>query len=122
MGREIVGDTFKKVFKTSDGFIGAWCGVATAGQAFVNWANGDRLEHPPRGDYTGILINPKGRVFEFDEGKQLPAARRRKFYTWGSGGTAALGALHAGASVKKSVQIAQKIDSASGGGVDVIEL
>lgn len=122
-GGEIVGDTYKKVFRTQDGWIGAWCGTVTDGYAFAEWAiNTTREDMPPRGDYVGILINPKGKVFEFEHGKPLPATRRRKFYTLGSGGTAALGALYAGASVKKAVQVAQKIDSASGGGVDVIEL
>lgn len=122
LGDTIVGDTYRKVFVTPDGFLGAWAGSVASGHAFAEWASGSRDTEPPRGQYSGILIGPKGKVYEFEEGRPMPNPRRAKFYTWGSGSPAALGALHAGADARKAVLIAQKIDSASGGGVDVVKL
>ena len=122
IGDTIVGDDFKKVFKTPDGWIGAWSGSLTGGHAFQSWAFGDREGMPPGGNYDGVLVDVRGRVYNFENGKPLPNSRKKRFMAWGSGTAAALGALYAGATAKKAVLIAQKIDSASGGGVDEVSI
>ena len=122
IGDTVVGDNYKKVFKTPDGWIGAWAGSLADGHAFQAWACGDRDSMPPGGSYAGVLVDTRGRVYEFENGKPLPNPRKKKFMAWGSGTAAALGALYAGATAKKAVLIAQKIDSASGGGVDEVSI
>ena len=124
-GRYIDSDACNKLFRTPDGWIGAFCGGAAAGNAFGMWALGDRDKPAPKGNYTGILVSPKRTVYEFECGLPLgplPKPRKNFFYAWGSGGPSALGALHAGADAKKAVLIAQKVDSGSGGGADILTI
>ena len=123
MSGEIVADAYRKVGVTHDDWLFAWCGKCADAMTFVEWAHGDRSDKPPKGDYCSLLISPNGkRVFEFEDGKILPKARKRKFFALGSGSTAALGALYAGATAKQAVLIAQKIDTSSGGGADTISI
>jgi hypothetical protein len=122
IGGSICGDSYRKVFTTPDGWLGAWAGGVAAGNEFEAWAKTDRKTKPPTGECIGILVTPKGRVVEYEDGLRIPNPRRSKFHAWGSGAPAALGALHAGADPRKAVLIAQKVDSASGGGVDVVSL
>lgn len=121
-GSSIVGDAYRKVSCTPDGWLCAWAGAVADAHQFVEWAHKGRRLSPPKGDYNSVLITPKGEVMEFENGKRLPNSRRSKFRTWGSGGDAALGALMAGATAKQAVLIAQKIDSCSGGGCDQLKL
>ena len=101
-GGTIDGDTYRKVFKTPDGWCGAFCGSAADGYAFAEWALGARDEAPPKGDYIGILISPRRVVYEYERGRALPKPRKKKFYAWGSGAVAALGALAVRAGIAPS--------------------
>jgi 20S proteasome alpha/beta subunit len=115
-------DSMKKVFRTPDKCLGGFAGSVKFFLPYKEWARGDRQEPAPKGDYVGILVHPDGSIVEYERGNPIVIERRAPFVAWGSGSTAALGALHAGADARTAVLIAQKVDKGSGGGVDTIKL
>lgn len=93
-------------------------GGAFDGLAFLDWLMGDKPEPPQRlidgeADFTAIVLNKHG-LFEYDKWCR-PDKVLERFYAVGSGASAALGAMHMGATARQAVEVACKIDPFSGG-------
>lgn len=93
-------------------------GGAFDGLAFLDWLVGDKPEPPQRlidgeADFTAVMLNRYG-LFEFDKWCR-PDKVLERFYAVGSGASAALGALHMGATARQAVEVACRIDPFSGG-------
>lgn len=105
-----------KVHRAGDALIGG-AGEAASIRQFVAWyADGMRNPKPKISDNFCALVMTKEGLFYWAS-NLVPEPIERGFHAIGSGGNAALGALLAGASVQKAVQIATEIDTSSGGEV-----
>ena len=106
--------TYIKIKRIGNLLVGAAGGVADSEQ-FLQWLKYDDGETPPpKGQYSALVIDPRGRVREIENGSVLPVPRGAKFHAIGSGGPFALAAMYAGASAVEAVKIATKIDINSG--------
>jgi 20S proteasome alpha/beta subunit len=123
-GDRIMQYRYQKVYKNQHGWLYGACGKVADMERFFEWADpfdgAPGGEPPPKGEFEGLMVSPKGAVFEVEDGTWWRA--KTKLHAVGSGASAALGALHAGADALTAVKIAQLIDSASGGGVDFVTI
>lgn len=113
-----LGDTkvhgrYLKIQRIGEYLVGVAGGVADC-QAFVDWAKSPEDDPPPKGSYSALVIDGKGRLKEVEGGNPLPKLRGAKFAAIGSGGPFAIAAMYAGASAVDAVKIACKIDTGSG--------
>lgn len=69
-----------------------------------------------------IYIDPRGRAHTLTHPWLRPVAVANRLVTFGSGGDIALGAMAAGASARRAVQLACRFDPRTGGGVDVVRV
>lgn len=105
-----------KVYRVGDALIGG-AGEVAAIRSFVQWyADGQRTPKPKIADTFCALELSKDGVFYWAANLQ-PSLIERGFHAIGSGGNAALGAMLAGANVKRAVEIATQVDTGSGGEV-----
>jgi ATP-dependent HslUV protease subunit HslV len=126
-----LGDTkvhgrYHKIVRIEGHLIGT-AGSVAACQHFLDWlreATGEDGEDsaPPKGEYKALVVNPKGKVREFESGSLLPVPRGAKFFSIGSGAAYALAAMYAGASAADAVKIAAKIDTSTGLPVRVLKV
>ena len=122
-----IGDTkahgsYQKIRRIGDFLVGA-AGSVAASQDFVNWLkHGTEDDPPPKGQYNALIIDPRGRVREIENGSVLPVPRGAKFFAIGSGAAYALAAMYAGASAPEAVKIAAKIDTSTGLPVKTLKL
>lgn len=79
------------------------------------------LEDEEERDFACLLIDPDGRVWMID-GELTPMLVHGDFFAVGSGASYALGALEAGASPVKAVEIAAKYDVSTSAPIDSITL
>lgn len=105
-----------KVHRTPDALIGG-AGETAAIRLFVAWyKDGQRLPKPKLPDtFCCLVLNGEGLYYWASN--LVPEPIERGFHAIGSGGNAALGAMLAGANVKKAVEIATQVDTGSGGEV-----
>ena len=120
----------KKLFRVEN-LIVATAGGTYAGMAFVNWleewdGEPDWTDHP---DFTNLDLEEDFECLVIREDKSCFTVNRlfvpvdqsgNRFITLGSGGSAARGAMMAGATPKEAVEIAKKIDSYTGGKVQIL--
>jgi hypothetical protein len=105
-----------KVHRTPDALIGG-AGESAAIRQFVAWyADGQRVPKPKLPDSFCVLVLTAEGLFYWAS-NLVPEPIERGFHAIGSGGNAALGAMLAGANVKKAVEIATTVDPGSGGEV-----
>lgn len=83
------------------------------GLAFLDWLVGATPEPPQRliegeAEFSALVLNKHG-LFEYDKWCR-PDRVLEKFYAIGSGSKAALGAMHMGASARRAVAVACRID------------
>jgi hypothetical protein len=105
-----------KVWRVEGALIGGAGEVASIRQ-FVTWyKDGQRLPRPKISDSFCALVLCKEGLFYWASNLN-PEPIERGFHAIGSGGGPALGALLAGANVKRAVEIACEVDTASGGEV-----
>lgn len=83
------------------------------GLAFLDWLVSKATEPPQRlidgdAEFTALVLNRHG-LFEYDKWCR-PERVLEEFHAVGSGAKAALGALHMGASARRAVAVACKID------------
>lgn len=122
LGGTKVHGSYQKIRRIGDYLIGT-AGSVAACQAFVEWLkSGDDAHAPPKGEYGALIVDPRGRVREIENGSVLPAPRGAKFFALGSGGPFALAAMYAGASATEAVKIAAKIDTNTGLPVKTLKL
>lgn len=110
-----------KVFKVQ-GFDGApWllggAGVMSSLLAFVEWFKDPSTETaaPPMEGLHVMAMNYKGQLYLY-YGTTQPIHLQDKFFSIGSGGDYAMGALEAGATPEQALRIASKRDSGTGNG------
>lgn len=118
----------RKITKHDNVIIGH-CGVSEAGEAFRLWfkiqqelSRGIKPEehkdaHYPRtDDFSAIVLGDNGKLLWYGK-LGYPVEIKDRFFGIGSGSEYALGAIHAGASLKEAVRIANKLDVNSGLGI-----
>jgi ATP-dependent protease HslVU (ClpYQ) peptidase subunit len=114
-GDTLVSDKCKKLVRMSDGSLVAIAGRLSLAQKFVEWARKGGKGSPPTGAvYDGIWLRHDG-LYVWESGDHVIKLDQRRFYAWGSGQIAALGALHYGASATEAVRCAAKVDISTGG-------
>jgi hypothetical protein len=101
----------EKLYRKAGHIVGL-SGESAPGLVFLDWYGSGK--EPPEllvhgeGDFTALVMTPKG-LYEFDKwcrGEEVLG----RFHAIGSGAKAALGAMHMGASARKAVAVACKID------------
>lgn len=107
----------QKVFKLEDGRIVGMCGTAYGMPVFVEWLNGGGEKPKLFEGFEALVLSPDGTCRTYNEecqscSQQLPAIT-------GSGGAVALGAMLAGASPERAVEIAAMRDQSTGGIITV---
>lgn len=108
----------------SVGLIGC-CGEIGAMIRVVDWLKsgeeGSKIPNLPDDcDFEAIVVNPEGEVLHYDR-HLVPIRVANKLHAIGSGRKLALGAMMAGASADKAVQIACQYDSGSREPVKMIQ-
>jgi len=104
----------------------ACAGDAEANEAFHYWlANLDKLanqeldiHYPTKEDFHALVLYDTGYLLWYGP-KGYPVEVKDRFHGIGSGSGYALGALHAGATIRDAIRIATKLDSNTGFGVQV---
>lgn len=103
----------------------ATAGNAETGVAFDTWFcekySGIQSRRPyprARPGFAALVFYEDGTLFLY-QNQGYPVEIKDRFFGIGSGSEYALGALHAGADIRKAVQIASKLDDGSGGGIQV---
>lgn len=122
--RILVGVKTKIAKRKKDGALVAAAGPSSVARAFLEWfQKGEKGPSPLLGKTEpsqAVIIRPNGDVESHDNEGWYPTGVQ--YYTNGSGWEIALGAMHAGATAKEAVEIASKLDGATGEGVDTLEL
>jgi ATP-dependent protease HslVU (ClpYQ) peptidase subunit len=114
LGNTKVHGRYQKIRRLGGYLIGT-AGSVAACQNFIDWVKaGDDEDPPPKGEYSALVIDPKGRVREMENGNVLPVPRGARFFAIGSGAPYALAAMYAGATATEAVKIAAKIDTSTG--------
>lgn len=83
-----------------------------------DWFRGGSKGAPPRGGDVTALILDGGKISTWTAADGM-CPEASPFFAVGSGSAAALGAVHAGATVRQAVRIASKIDPGTGHDVRV---
>ena len=108
----------KKIHRLADGGIFGGAGKSFALQKVREWLNGDRKGTIPAGnEATAIWVRPDGSVAMID-GDYIEEFIG-PFFAVGSGASAALGAMYAGATAEEAVRIAAKVDPYTGSDIRV---
>ena len=106
----------RKVYKVGGVCVGI-AGTYADCQRFLRWYRGKRDKPLKKlGDVSAIMLTPEGRIFCFD-GDSHPYLITDPFMAIGSGAQAAMAAMHMGATPRRAVQIASKVDSYTGGSI-----
>jgi len=105
--------------------IAGCAGTVRASEAMFQWfKDGARIgEFPKLVDHDAglMLVAGVGQLFLY-EGTPYPMYLENKFFAIGSGGDAAMAAIHLGSDAKHAVEVACAISTGCGGGVDVLTL
>lgn len=115
----------QKVWRIGDGLVGV-VGAYSYAVLFIRhlkaWEETGEWpdEKPNMEGVAALMLSPDG-IYRFDQ-TACPWRIEDKAYALGSGGQSALGAFHAGASLRDSVKIAAKLDSSTGGRIKVYKL
>lgn len=114
-----------KIVRAGDFYVGL-AGSAYLRKPLEDWLAGgaDQADLPPLlmenvKNFSALVMNAKGEVFEYDNGFLLQV--NSPYYAIGSGSHFALGALAHGASAMEAVAAACKHDKASGGSITYVE-
>lgn len=110
-----------KIGKTKAGVLYGGAGSVAACGEFFDWVNSPDDGELPEGEYSGIIVLPKGEVMEIENGSFLPKMKQ-KFIAVGSGAPYALAAMMAGATAQEAVKIATKLDIHSSGPIKTVKL
>lgn len=122
LGNTKVHGSYQKIRRIGDHLLGT-AGSVAACQQFIDWVkSGNDEDPPPKGEYSALIIDPRGRVREMENGSVLPVPRGAKFFAIGSGAPYALAAMYAGATATEAVKIAAKIDTSTGLPVKTLKL
>lgn len=115
--------TVVKVVRRSDGHLAGTAGDLSWAQRLHGWFMGGENGEPPlpkEGGGEAILIRPDGGVHYVDEVRTHTL--KADCHASGSGSQFALGAMAAGATAERAVEIACSLDIHTGGEVTVVKL
>ena len=116
------GGSCVKVFRTASGGLAALCGSMIQSAVVETWLRGGEVEKPTYGlDVSGILVEPNGSIWVIN-GDGDKARLEAPYVASGSGRIVALGALAAGASAERAIEIACELDAYTRGPVQVERL
>ncbi|MBL8644021.1 MAG: hypothetical protein JNK21_08800 [Rhodospirillaceae bacterium] len=107
-----------KLYAVNGEIVGT-CGTASEGLAYIQWLQ-DSKAAPKLSDKFEALHLTRGGIFSVD--RNLVRIRVAKVSAIGSGCGYAMGAMLAGASPGKAVQIAAKLDPHTGGKIVTMKL
>lgn len=99
-------------------FLVGFCGDIGDGQAFIEYVKRGFEKEPKYDGFTGIVIARDGAVHLY--GDANVCVFRPEYFTVGSGGAFARGAMAFGASAIEAVLVATDLDPATGLGVDSV--
>lgn len=110
-----------KVLRAKTGDVVSWCGNHAWRDRLLTWVNGGMLYEAPKGEYSALVVHPDGKCWrvEGDNGGWFEVDAP---YADGSGMEFALAAMACGKTAAEAVEIACRFDTASGGGVDSVEI
>lgn len=112
----------RKLHRLPDGSIAAGAGVSSAVYAAIAWIQGGRQGDAPDVSRSGVLIlRPDGSIWLVDgRWPEFPLMGDR--YAIGSGGMAAMTAMHLGASAAEAVRVACLFDESSSAPIHTMKL
>lgn len=113
----VVERSLAKIRRLADGRICGGAGSSFDFDSWTHWLTDGKPDEAPMTDNTfcGLILHPDGRLLWVDhKGRELPQSVPAAI---GSGAVFAMGAMYAGASAKKAVEIATLLDVHSGGTV-----
>lgn len=104
----------QKIVEKNGDFIGC-AGSNEYIEKFMKWYGSKRKKPtlPKDADFEALILKKDGRLLLYDETLTCDSITD-PYYAIGSGGAAAHGALHAGATLEQAVEIACRIDPYSG--------
>lgn len=120
IGSYIEPGNIQKIWVLGKSIVG-FAGDYASGLRFIEWVKGgcNPESRPELEDFNGLIVSASG-VKLFCE--KLVAMKSPRMSAIGSGDRIAMGAMMAGASPKKAVEIAKKLDPSTGGKVMVLEV
>lgn len=131
-GKELVSDSrvcegdnikadFQKLYRLKDGSIFGGSGGVEEILETLEWLeNGSPKERPTIEEFSGILIKPSGEVFIcFNRLRWRPV---KAPVSIGSGSEFARAAMDCGKSARKSVELAARFDTRTGGALQILKL
>lgn len=116
----------KKIYRLANGSLASFCGSESGARELLSWYEdgADPAKYPPlqaTQDWVRLILVTKKGVFEYEQ-RPVKQPLLEKFFAWGSGRDFAIGAMAAGASAKRAVEIANRYSVGCGLGVDVARL
>lgn len=119
----VITSTGRKIRKTKDGWLAAGNGQYSCINAFLVWAEdrvAEELISLDFDNFQGLIINPKGRMFCYDD--EFPYENISPFYAGGIGSEIATGAFAMGATAKEAVKAAIDYHTGCGGKIVSVKL
>lgn len=118
----IVGTSSVKVRRLDTGALFGSCGTVGDAEFFATWLETGAQGDPPKlaGDFGCIVLEPNGRILQCGDSGRLMEVEGPM--AMGSGMDYAMGALHAGADLRRAIEIAAKCDPHTGGKITVLKL
>lgn len=115
--------TFRTKIRRIGSVIVGCAGEARASEAVCKWLEaGSAVDTFPKiaeADKANLLIAGPDGLFLY-ENSPHPMRLENKFFAIGSGGDAAMAAMHLGFDAKRAVEVACEVSTGCGGGVDVL--
>lgn len=108
----VAAGSWPKIGHLPDGRIYGYCGSSAEARRVVRAL--ERGESPPDVSSATVIIASASGVLVIEDGESMELPADALFGAWGSGGPAALGALHVGASAVAAVEAACQVDIYSG--------
>ena len=104
-------------------YMVGFCGLYTAGYSGALYLAGESQDRPDvyGEDEAEFIVTDGKQIWIADERLRM-APIGDKYWATGSGGAAAMAAMHMGASAEEAVKIAIKLDESSGGKVRTFNL
>lgn len=110
-----------KIAKSPNGILVGAAGHLTATAGFLRWVKGDmKGKKPPLNNSTAMVIYPNGTVELHDENGY--SSIEADYVAIGSGEDYAIAAMTLGHTAKEAVEVAIKVSTTSGGGIDCLTL
>lgn len=122
--------TKRKIHRIEAGpFKGSLLGVASCvpgmGEEFKQWVTEGMSKEaygPSNPEFEALLVKPNGEVLYFNDAYYASGPLESDYFTLGSGGKYALGAIRAGAGTLEAVGVAIQCDPFCGGPVKFLSL